>query len=157
MKIKDIKNKEVRDLAILIYREDRPNNTYSSTEIGETELEAAFVWKDTTKGHDYWYRIDQGSCEIEQRNYMSTYDFVDENKLHDKAVELFGKDWEAEDDLEQIEALLKHLGLNHYEVRFIETRSDYDMEVKFSEDKKRIEELETELRELKASIQNLIK
>ena len=43
--------------------------------------------------------------EIETTNYMSTNDFVYENKLQEKAEELVGKDWEAENDVEQSEEL----------------------------------------------------
>lgn len=56
---------------------------------------------------------------IEMR-YRSTNDFVFQNGLEKEAEQLFGKDWEAEDDCNQIEALLKFVGAEFYEVEFIE-------------------------------------
>ena len=70
--------------------------------------------------------------EIETTNYMSTNDFVYENKLQEKAEELFGKDWVAEDDVEQIEKLLDKVAPNKYIVTCYGEmfRSDYDIEVR---------------------------
>lgn len=70
--------------------------------------------------------------EIETTNYMSTNDFVHENKLQDKAEELFGKDWVAEDDVEQIEKLLDKVAPNKYIVTCYGAMfsSDYDIEVR---------------------------
>jgi len=70
--------------------------------------------------------------EIETTNYMSTNDFVQENKLQEKAEELFGKDWVAEDDVEQIEKLLDKVAPNKYMVTCYGAmfRSDYDIEVR---------------------------
>ena len=154
MKIKEITDLAIRELAVLRFREDFKPNHLPYSEIVDKELNAAFIWNNTSEGHKFWSRV---NVDIEQRNYMSTYDFVGENNLEKEAAELFGEDWEAEDDAEQIDRLLKFIGFKHYEVRFIDTRSDYDMEVKFNPDKERIEELEKELRHLKASIQKLIK
>lgn len=39
-------------------------------------------------------------------NYSSVDEFVDEFDLHDKADEVFGEDWEAENDIEQIQQLV---------------------------------------------------
>ena len=51
---------------------------------------------------------------------MSTNDFVYENKLQEKAEELFGKDWVAEDDVEQIEKLLdRFLKFSHINKMFL--------------------------------------
>ena len=85
---------------------------------------------------------------IEERKYMSTGDFVGTNKLEKEAVELFGKDWEPEDDISQIEQLLKHIGAKVYEVRSIDEgrRSDYDMEVVFNSDLKEIADLKEQSR-----------
>lgn len=70
--------------------------------------------------------------EIETTNYMSTNDFVHENKLQEKAEELFGKDWVAEDDVEQIEKLLDKVAPNKYIVTCYGAMfsSDYDIEVR---------------------------
>lgn len=51
--------------------------------------------------------------------YMSTYSFVGENDLHDEAENLFGVDWEAEDDVNQIQTLLDVLHPNKYYVSLI--------------------------------------
>ena len=69
--------------------------------------------------------------EIETTNYMSTNDFVYENKLQEKAEELFGKDWVAENDVEQIEELLDNVAPNKYMVTCYGAmfNSDYDIEV----------------------------
>lgn len=42
--------------------------------------------------------------------YMSTNDFVNQNKLEKEAVECFGENWEAEDDIEQIKQIIDHIG-----------------------------------------------
>jgi hypothetical protein len=39
-------------------------------------------------------------------NYSSVHDFIDEFGLHDRADEVFGEDWEAENDIEQIQQLV---------------------------------------------------
>lgn len=51
--------------------------------------------------------------------YMSTYSFVGENDLHDEAENLFGVDWEADDDVNQIQTLLDVLHPNKYYVSLI--------------------------------------
>lgn len=38
-------------------------------------------------------------------NYSSIHDFINEHELEERAEELFGKDWEAENDVEQIQEL----------------------------------------------------
>ena len=65
-------------------------------------------------------------------NYMSTNDFVHANKLQKVAEELFGKDWVAEDDVEQIEKLLNKVAPNKYIVTCYGEmfNSDYDIEVR---------------------------
>jgi hypothetical protein len=42
--------------------------------------------------------------------YSSTLSFVLVNKLEKEAEQLFGADWQSEDDVEQINQLLKHIG-----------------------------------------------
>lgn len=51
--------------------------------------------------------------------YMSTYSFVGSNDLHDEAENLFGVDWEAEDDVNQIQTLLDAIHPNEYYVSLI--------------------------------------
>ena len=51
--------------------------------------------------------------------YMSTYSFVGENDLHDEAENLFGVDWEAEDDVNDIQTILDVLHPNKYYVSLI--------------------------------------
>ena len=50
----------------------------------------------------------QGGGEIKDvsGNYYSTNDFVSVNKLEKEAEKLFGKDWEAEDDMNQLQELI---------------------------------------------------
>jgi len=38
-------------------------------------------------------------------NYSSVHNFIDSNNLKEKAEELFGENWEAENDVEQIQEL----------------------------------------------------
>ena len=40
--------------------------------------------------------------KIKQQTYMSTYNFVYENDLHNIARKVLGEDWEADDDVDQI-------------------------------------------------------
>lgn len=83
---------------------------------------------------------------IIQRNYSSTYDFVSVNNLEKEAKKFFGKDWVAEDDVEQIERLIEYLGIEHYVVVFLPNHnSEHDIKVYFSQDLKRIHDLESAL------------
>lgn len=62
--------------------------------------------------------------------YMSTYDFVSENNLDGLAVNLFGQNWEAADDVEQIEKLCNSVHSGIYKVECIsEVRGDTDIRV----------------------------
>lgn len=61
--------------------------------------------------------------------YTSTYGFVGRNGLERQAEKLFGKDWEAEDDLEQIQILCNCISNEQYVVSQIE-RDDYDIVVR---------------------------
>ena len=59
MLVKDIKNKELRELAIS--RLDEGRSRY-------TELIACFVWKDTPEGSSFWSKVNEGSItRIETR------------------------------------------------------------------------------------------
>jgi hypothetical protein len=57
-------------------------------------------------------------------NYYSTNDFVGTNKLEKEADSLFGKDWEAEDDANQILELANYLG-GGYKVIVADDRDDW--------------------------------
>ena len=86
---------------------------------------------------------------IVQRKYTSTYDFVQTNKLEEEANKLFGKNWEAEDDVSQIEYLLEFIGADFFTVVYIEdAKTNHDIEVLFNDDLKRISDLEYALKEL---------
>jgi|TARA_R110000851_G_scaffold190072_2_gene340430 hypothetical protein len=68
---------------------------------------------------------------IETQRYMSTYGFVSINKLEDLADKLFGKGWEAEDDIEQIQTLCDSVKANAYVVSSINgLKYDDDIEVR---------------------------
>ena len=62
--------------------------------------------------------------------YTSTYGFVGKNGLEKQADQIFGKDWEAEDDLEQIQLLCDCISNGQYVVNVIETRDDEDIIVR---------------------------
>jgi hypothetical protein len=61
--------------------------------------------------------------------YASTHDFVSVNKLEEEAEKVFGKDWEADDDINQTQELVDSTG-ESYCVKHIkentarDTRSD---------------------------------
>ena len=61
--------------------------------------------------------------------YTSTYGFVGRNGLERQAEKLFGKDWEAEDDQDQIQILCNCISNEQYVVECIE-RDDYDIVVR---------------------------
>jgi len=54
--------------------------------------------------------------------YYSTYAFVEQNKLEDIAEQVLGKDWEAEGDVDQIQAIIDFMDIGKYEV----SCSEYD-------------------------------
>lgn len=66
---------------------------------------------------------------IKETNYTSTYNFVSVNNLDKEAIELFGNDWEAEDDMYQIEQLINYIGLKFYTVEYLEDNK-YDADIK---------------------------
>jgi hypothetical protein len=53
-------------------------------------------------------------------NYSSTYSFVQKNKLEKVANKLFGKGWEAEDDVNQIEEIILAMNIGRHSVECIE-------------------------------------
>lgn len=67
--------------------------------------------------------------EISEQRYNSTYGFVEMNNLDKQANKCFGEDWEAEDDVSQMEELLKFVGRDDLEVTFIEGLGEDDLEV----------------------------
>lgn len=63
--------------------------------------------------------------------YMSTYDFVGSNKLMDVANEVLGVNWEAEDDVRQIEDILEHINPDGFMVEHISnSKTDDDIRVR---------------------------
>jgi len=83
---------------------------------------------------------------LKENTYGSTEHFVKTNNLEKEAEKLFGKGWESECDIEQVEQLITIIGAKFYEVKDHES-SDYDFDVVFNEDKKRISELEELLKD----------
>jgi len=65
--------------------------------------------------------------------YTSTYGFVGNNGLEKQAEITFGKDWEAEFDVEQIQELCDNIEKGRYHVYCIETRDDEDIVVRESD------------------------
>lgn len=95
--------------------------------------------------------------------YNSTYGFVSANKLEKEAIELFGEEWEAEDDISQIESLIEHISGQgkFYKVYCDEHRDEDDIIVELSEDKIKIHELEKvysteELIDIHEKIRNIL-
>lgn len=77
--------------------------------------------------------------EISEQRYNSTNGFVGVNNLDKQANECFGKDWEAEDDVNQIQELLKFVGRYDLVVSFIEGLKEDDILVsKFIYTNKRV-------------------
>lgn len=83
--------------------------------------------------------------KIKQQSYMSTYDFVYENNLHDIALKVFGENWEAEDDLDQIYRLCEYISPNKYIVSHIYANTDQDIEVRESDFYDKLVSIEKEL------------
>jgi hypothetical protein len=61
--------------------------------------------------------------------YNSTNGFVNQNNLHVEAEALWGKDWEPESDVEQIQELITSLGRKDLRVKFIEGKEEDDIRV----------------------------
>ena len=70
---------------------------------------------------------------------MSTYCFVALNDLEKQAEITFGKDWEAESDVEQIQELCDNIEKGRYHVYCIETRYDEDIVVRESDNWEKLE------------------
>jgi hypothetical protein len=65
--------------------------------------------------------------------YTSTYGFVGTNELEKQAETTFGKNWEAESDVEQIQELCDNIEKGRYHAYCIETRDDEDIIVRESD------------------------
>lgn len=65
--------------------------------------------------------------DIKIQRYNSTYGFVSINHLENEAEQFFGKGWEAEDDVQQITDLLRHLGRADLIVSFIDGLGEDDI------------------------------
>lgn len=65
--------------------------------------------------------------------YTSTYGFVGNNNLEKYAEMTFGKNWEAELDVEQIQLLCDYIEHGRYHVYCIETRDEEDIVVRESD------------------------
>lgn len=69
--------------------------------------------------------------EIVTQFYSSTLSFVSVNELEQEAIELWGIGWESEDDCDQIEELLLHIGRGDLMVLYHEnSKSNEDIEVR---------------------------
>ena len=83
----------------------------------EYELESSYAKGSTVKGNKYNGRYD------------SIHDFVSENKLEKEADNIFGKGWEADNDVEMIEVLLEKIGNSEYVVKetgnYINVKASY--------------------------------
>tara|TARA_R110000796_G_scaffold62419_3_gene143974 strand:+ start:539 stop:898 length:360 start_codon:yes stop_codon:yes gene_type:complete len=87
--------------------------------------------------------------KIKQQTYMSTYNFVYENDLHNIARKVLGEDWEADNDVDQIYRICEYFSPNQYFVSHIYGDTDYDIEVRESDFYDKLvrikKELETDL------------
>ncbi len=65
-----------------------------------------------------------------EQRYMSTYHFVAHNNLSDLANTIFGRGWEAEDDINQVQEICDKIQKGKYVVRHLNIpRIDEDIEV----------------------------
>lgn len=88
--------------------------------------EGNFIQSEIKKANELKY----APKEIQTGYYMSTYDFVSGNNLEDFAVILFGQNWEAADDVEQIERLCNVVSPDTYNVECIpQVSSEKDIRV----------------------------
>ncbi len=91
--------------------------------------------------------------------YMSTYGFVGNNGLEKQAEKTFGKDWEAESDVDQIQELCDYIEYERYHVDCIETRDEEDIVVRevdnWKELKKSLSDLQIALEINKSNLMQL--
>ena len=88
--------------------------------------------------------------------YNSTYHFVTSNKLGTEATELFGLDWEAEDDVDQVQQLIEYLGESDYLVSLIPYVDEDDILVSYDEKGVEITKLKQEVEKYKAGFNELM-
>lgn len=73
--------------------------------------------------------------KIKYGRYMSTYGFVQENGLEKVADIVLGKDWEAEDDVTQIQMICDYIKPDKYVVTHISgLKYEEDIEVRAMDD-----------------------
>ena len=95
--------------------------------------------------------------EISEQMYSSTSNFVWQNGLEKEAEELFGKDWENEDDCNQIEQLLEFINKPFFEVEFIEgLKSNEDIKVWFNVAQCELSKLKELLKKQKECISDVL-
>jgi hypothetical protein len=97
MLIKDIKNEEVRNLAIKRCREYSDKNAkYTDTEIGELRLCDVYTmdWEFTDEGYDYWWGInwaESGSLSQDSQTESLSSLLSDIEALREKVIKLMNK------------------------------------------------------------------
>ena len=86
--------------------------------------------------------------------YFSTYAFVSGNNLEVIAEEVLGKNWEAEDDVNQILAIIEHMNIGKYSVECNEydTREDDIIVTKIDDTILDSQEIKTALESIRAKI-----
>ena len=92
--------------------------------------------------------------------YNSTYGFVSDNNLEDEANKLFGTNWEAEDDVNQINELIKSKDLFHYDVSVIEGKDEDDILVSSNDERlalNKIKVIINSINKVNLSSDNLLK
>ena len=73
--------------------------------------------------------------KIKYGRYMSTYGFVQENELEKVADKVLGKEWEAEDDVTQIQMICDYIKPDKYVVTHISgLKYEDDIEVRKMDD-----------------------
>jgi len=102
-------------------------------------------------GYTFEYGLDAQPFNLKTKDmknlsgeYNSTNCFVEQNELENEAVELFGKEWEAESDLIQIMQLIEKATNNsrHYDISVNEFKMEDDIEVKLIKERVELEKLQ---------------
>ena len=79
-------------------------------------------------------------------NYTSTYGFVGHLKLEEVADKVLGKNWEAEDDVSQIQEICDHMDKGKYSVYFQEgIRHEHDIIVREVDNFEELKQLKNKL------------
>ena len=82
MRIRDIENKEIRELAIKRCKDGCDENT---------DLDLAFYWKESKEGKDFWDDVNEGDYTIikeQSRTEQSRIELL-EQTLRDVKIQLF--------------------------------------------------------------------